>query len=435
MFLVLLSYLAFFSIALPDSMLGVAWPSMRLSFGQSLGAAGLIPPFGVAATLVSTLLTRHAVTRLGIGRLLAISTVLSAVGLVVSAVSPTMPVFLVSVVLLGLSGGAIDVTLNAYAARHFGPRRINLMHASYVIGAAASPALVTLFLQVGVSWRVPYLVVAGLQLLLATVFAVGARRWEASSQPGGSRKTHPRTVNQAQQVEQPRKTHPWAVNQAQRVERGRKTHPRTASGSAGGDPTRNWRPRTEIAAVVGIAAVVVQTGIESSVALWAYSFLTLGSGISAGMAGAAISGFWLMMFVSRVVLGSFAERLGSWATMGAGAIGLIVAAVLTFLGGAAPGSAIAGVLVFGLAAGPMYPLLVLTTRERTTLGGLDRLVALQAAASAVGAATLPPLFGFAMSASPSSFAPIMLAAALTAAALHLALRFTRARSDQGSSPE
>ncbi len=45
MFLVLLSYLAFFSIALPDSMLGVAWPSMRLSFGQSLGAAGLIPPF------------------------------------------------------------------------------------------------------------------------------------------------------------------------------------------------------------------------------------------------------------------------------------------------------------------------------------------------------------------------------------------------------
>lgn len=187
--------------------------------------------------------------------------------------------------------------------------------------------------------------------------------------------------------------------------------------------------------MVGIAAVVVQTGIESSVALWAYSFLTLGSGISAGMAGAAISGFWLMMFVSRVVLGSFAERLGSWATMGAGAIGLIVAAVLTFLGGAAPGSAIAGVLVFGLAAGPMYPLLVLTTRERTTLGGLDRLVALQAAASAVGAATLPPLFGFAMSASPSSFAPIMLAAALTAAALHLALRFTRARSDQGSSPE
>ena len=34
MFVVQLAYLAFFSIALPDSMLGVAWPSMRLSFDQ-----------------------------------------------------------------------------------------------------------------------------------------------------------------------------------------------------------------------------------------------------------------------------------------------------------------------------------------------------------------------------------------------------------------
>ncbi|HMR60118.1 MFS transporter, partial [Amaricoccus sp.] len=197
MFLVLLSYLAFFSIALPDSMLGVAWPSMRLSFGQSLGAAGLIPPFGVAATIVSTLLTRHVVAPLGIGRLLAVSTVLSAVGLVISAASPTMAVFLVSVVMLGFSGGAIDVTLNAYAARSFGPRRINL-HASYVIGAAASPALVTLFLQVGVSWRVPYLVIAGLQLLLAGVFAVGARRWQEAE---GRRRVHPWTENVDQRPE------------------------------------------------------------------------------------------------------------------------------------------------------------------------------------------------------------------------------------------
>lgn len=415
MFLVLLSYLAFFSIALPDSMLGVAWPSMRLSFGQGLGAAGLIPPFGVAATILSTVLTRHLVARFGIGRLLAASTLLSAVGLVVSAASPTMAVFLVSVVLLGLSGGAIDVTLNTYAARHFGPRRINLMHASYVIGAAASPAAVTAFLQLGASWRVPYLGIACLQLLLAGVFAVGASLWQ---QPERRRKTHPRTANPAQEPE-----------------RDRKTHPRTGSGAKDGDAEGNRRPRMEIAAAVGIAAVVVQTGIESSVALWAYSFLTLGVGISAGIGGLTVSGFWLMMFVSRVVLGSFAERLGSWPTMGAGAIGLVVAVVLTVVGVSVPAAAVAGVLMFGLAAGPMYPLLVLTTRERATSGGLDRLVAVQAAASAVGAATLPPLFGLAMSASPGTFAPIMLVAAATAAALHLVLRLSRARNDHRLSSE
>jgi MFS family permease len=156
MFLVVLAYLAFFSTALPDSMLGVAWPSMRISFQQPLGAAGLVPPFGVAATLVSTALAGVLVAQVGVGRLLALSTLLSAGALVVSATSTTLAQFLVSVVLLGLSSGAIDVTLNAHSARAFGPRRINFLHASYVIGAAASPLIVTISIQTGSSWRLPY---------------------------------------------------------------------------------------------------------------------------------------------------------------------------------------------------------------------------------------------------------------------------------------
>ena len=261
-------------------MLGVAWPSMRVSFDQSLGAAGLIPPFGVAATIASTLTTRHVVARIRIGRLLAVSTGLSAAGLVISAASPRLEIFLVGVVVLGLSGGAIDVALNAYAARHFGPRRINFMHASYVVGAAASPALMTFALQVGASWRWPYALVAIIQLLLTGVFALTASRWKTDGinlSATGSRSSHPR-------------------------------------------PRRFTVPSS-----IGIAAVVVQTGIESSAALWAYSFLTLSAGVSAGVAGITISGFWLMMFVSRVLLGSLAEKIGSWATMGVAALGLLVA--------------------------------------------------------------------------------------------------------------
>ena len=74
MFLVALAYLAFFSIALPDSTLGVIWPSMRLSFDQPTSAAGLVPPVGVAAGLISTSLSGYIVVRLGVGRLLAAGT-------------------------------------------------------------------------------------------------------------------------------------------------------------------------------------------------------------------------------------------------------------------------------------------------------------------------------------------------------------------------
>ena len=121
MFLVALAYLAFFSIALPDSTLGVIWPSMRLSFDQPTSAAGLVPPVGVAAGLISTSLSGYLVVRLGVGRLLAAGTLLSAAALGVSAASATFWQFLLSVFLLGLSAGAVDATLNAYAARAFGP--------------------------------------------------------------------------------------------------------------------------------------------------------------------------------------------------------------------------------------------------------------------------------------------------------------------------
>jgi fucose permease len=379
MFLVLLAYLAFFSIALPDAMLGVAWPTMRLSFGQSLGALGWVPPFGVAATVVSTFATRHAVARLGIGRLLAVSTLFSAAGLGITAASASVQTFLIGVVVLGLSGGAVDVALNAYAARNFGPRRINFMHASYVIGAATSPALVTLALQLGASWRTPYAMIAVLQLILAGFFTANARRWRFAVKPQAG---HP---------------------------------PRSA---------RRWSLFT-IPAGVGIAAVVVQTGIESSLALWSYSFLTAAADVPSDLAGLAVSGFWVMMFASRILIGSLAERLGSWTTMGAGAAGLITAAILILVGTASPIAALVGVLIFGVATGPMYPLLILTTADRTTPNNLDRLVAAQAAASAVGAATLPLLFGMAMNADPAMFAPIIAGAAASATLLHLAMRANR----------
>ncbi len=160
-------------------MLGVAWPEMRISFQQPISAAGSVPPLGVAATLISTTSSSHLLHRIGLGRLLAASSLLSAVALAGSAASPSMGLFLVSVVLLGLSSGAIDATLNAYAARAFGPRRINLLHpllvlttaertsaavadrmigfqaAASALGAAVIPALIGLAMGVSVGAFAP----------------------------------------------------------------------------------------------------------------------------------------------------------------------------------------------------------------------------------------------------------------------------------------
>lgn len=378
MFVVVLAYLAFFSIALPPSMLGVAWPSLQASFGVPLAAAGMVPPVGVAASLISTTQAARMARRIGVGPLLALGTLASGAAVAGSALCATWWQFLVSVAALGLASGAIDATLNAHAARRFGPRRINLLHAWYGVGAAVSPLIVTVALAIGGGWRAAYLVVAATLLVTGTVLAVGRHRW-----PSGP-------------LGEPGSTAALVV------------------------PARVWRTGT----VLGLAAVLVQTGLESAVAIWAYSFLTLHLGVDAVLAGGLASGYWITLVVGRLGFGRLAERIGAWAVM-ATAIGVLaVAAVLVNL--SYPAAGMASVVLFGLGCAPVYPLLVLTTAERTSPEAADQVVGLQAAASSLGAAVLPGLVGLALAQDPGAFAPATSALVVVAVAVHLLMRGRRA---------
>jgi fucose permease len=156
------------------------------------------------------------------------------------------------------------------------------------------------------------------------------------------------------------------------------------------------------------------------VALWAFTFLTVGQGVDPVAAGLLASGYWLVMFAGRVVLGSLAERVGAWPVLTGAAVGLIGAGLLAWLGG--PVGAMAGVLLFGLAAAPVYPLLILTTAERTSATGADAVVGYQSGASSVGAAMFPLLIGLAMDRSVVAFAPAITSLAVVAALLHVVMR-------------
>ena len=375
MFVIALAYLAFVSLALPPSMLGVVWPSMRLSFGQPLSAVGLVPPAGVIAGLISTSLAPYLVKRIGVGRILAIGTFGSVAALAVSAASTNMWQFLGSVVVSGLSAGAVDTTLNVFAARTFGPRRINMMHASYGLGAAASPLIVTAVIVSGLSWRWSYVTVLGLQLVVAVTFGVTWKRWDV---------------------------------------------PMPARAATASRTTRVWSTDS----VLGMLLAAVQNGIEAAVAIWAFTYLT-GLGVSIAVAGGLASGYWLTLVVGRVAFGSLAERIGAWRVM-ALAVGLLLAAsVLANL--ELPIPAMASVLLFGVGAAPMYPLLVLTTAERTSADVADRVIGFQAAASSIGNAITPGLIGLAIGFELRAFGWTIAALCVAAAAL-LLIMHRRART-------
>jgi len=376
----LLACLAYVSAALPGSTLGLLWPSMRTSFHQPLDALGIILVFGTAASVLASALAGRALQRLRMGALLASGTALVALALVIEAIAPSFWLVAFGSSLFGAGFGSVDAALNVYAANHFGPRQVNWAHASFGIGATIGPLLVTVLLNRGVGWRLVLAAFAGLLGLLGVVFVATRKNWENA----------PRAQARKKHLE------------------GRPS------------PTSKERP-ARLAVWSGLTFTAMETGIESGAGIWAYVYLARGHGLSDVGAGAAVSAYWAMMVVGRATLGPLAERTGPRFVLWLAVFGVIVGAALM----AAPGPVyfdVAGLMLLGLAAAPIFPLFTLTTSER--LGGLGtagtaHVVGLQVAASALGSAALPSGIGVAMGALGSrALGPFTLVLAVPMTALY-----------------
>ncbi|HEX8628862.1 MAG TPA: MFS transporter, partial [Catenuloplanes sp.] len=239
--LLLLAYLGFISLGLPDGLLGVGWPSIREEFGVPTGAVGLVLAVGTAGYLTSSVAAGFTIARLGVGWLLAGSTALASIALLGYSASPVLALMVALSLLLGLGSGAIDSGLNAYAAGAFGARHMNWMHAFFGLGVAIGPLIMTGVLQAGLSWRWGYGIVAGAQVLLAAAFARTAGAWAAD---------RPRPAERGAAPAVP----------------GRDTFTTPALWTSG-------------------AAFAVYTGVEVTAGLWAFTLLTEGRQVSAAVAG------------------------------------------------------------------------------------------------------------------------------------------------------
>ena len=80
-------YLVFFSVGLPNSMLGAAWPSIQGELSASAEWMGVIAAICAGGTILSSLLCVRIVNRLGISRTIFYSLLLTVAGLIGSGLS------------------------------------------------------------------------------------------------------------------------------------------------------------------------------------------------------------------------------------------------------------------------------------------------------------------------------------------------------------
>jgi fucose permease len=364
----------------------VAWPSLRDRFGLSQAGLGAVLTAGVAAYAVSGAVAGRLVAALGVGRLLAASSLLVTLGLAGYAAAPTWPLFVAAAPVIGFGSGAIDSALNGYAARHFPVRHVNWLHACWSVGATAGPAAMTAFLAASGSFRMGYAALAVALGALTVAFAATRRAFDGAPALGAG----------APAADDP------PVSAAVALRRG-----------------LVW---------LQIAIFFVYTGLEAGAGQWCFTVLRESRGLGVEAAGAWTAAYWGSIGAGRVVLGFAIDRVGPDRLLRM-ATATALAGALTFAASDGLAGRV-GLLVLGASLAPMYPTLMARTPARLGHAVTAHAVGFQVTAATLGTAAVPSALGLlAAEADVGAIAGAVAGVALAFVLLHEAvLAVTRGRN-------
>lgn len=374
--LLVLVFAGFVSLGLPDGLLGVAWPSIRQTFGLPLDALGALFLTTVGGYLAASLTSGWVVRRIGVGMLLALSALATSASLLTFALAPGWELVVLAGILAGLGGGAIDAGLNSYVALAHSPRLLSWLHACFGVGAATGPAIMLAVLDAGQPWRVGYAVVGAGQILLGLCFLLTRRQWQVA--PDLAPQPPLLLAGQGE-------TDASAPPPREAVGVG---DPMVGLMEEPGEGATHWPP----AVWLSIVLFLVYTGIETAAGQWAYTLFVEGRGVSAQAAGFGVSAYWGALAIGRVLAGLVANRAAPAMLTRWSMVGMLVGAVLLWLDLAAWLS-FAGLVVMGLAAAPVFPSLIGVTPLRFGAGRAPTVIGFQVGAAALGIAGLPALSG------------------------------------------
>lgn len=350
---ILLAYVAFIALGMPDGLLGVAWPSIRTGFSIPLDSLGFLLAAAVTGYTTSSFLSGWLISKVGVGRLLALSCALTGSALVGYTLVPHWWMMVLLGVVAGLGAGAIDAGLNTYVAANFGEGLMQWLHASYGIGITLGPIIMTMALTTLNSWRAGYRIVGGFQFLMATSFVLTLSLWK----------------NREEAQKETRHEKRLTEYKTPMVETMR-------------------QPRVWLSAILFFLYV----GTEITLGTWAYSLLTESRGIAAQTAGFWTGSFWATFTIGRVLAGLFAKRVGS-KTLVMGGVALAFIGAILLLWNPSQTMNLVAVAIMGFAIAPVFPAMMSGTSHRVSPKFAANTIGMQMAASGLGGAAIPGLVG------------------------------------------
>lgn len=342
--LLIIIYIAFISLGLPDSMLGAAWPVMQGELGLPLAGAGLVSMIVSGSTIISSLFSGVLIRRMGTGKLTLVSVLMTALALLGYSFSQNYLWLCIIAFPLGLGAGAVDAALNDFVARNFAARHMNWLHSFWGVGATTGPLIMAFMLNQTGRWQMGYRTVAIVQFTLVAILAISLPLWRRFPTPPS---------------------------------------PQTATGRGKRQRIRGMTPN--------LVAFFAYCAVEASTGLWAASFLVEQRGFSSVLAAGGASAYYLGITLGRFLNGFLSSHFDAKNLVRGGQAMILLGISLLFL--PLPILSLAGLMIIGLGCAPIYPTLLHETPRRFGAENSASLMGIQMATAYVGLTLMPPLLG------------------------------------------
>lgn len=347
--LLIVIFIDFIGLGIPDSLFGAAWPAINRDFGLPISAANAVTVTMTVCSIISSLMSSKLTEKFSTSKIAAVSTALTAVGLFGFSISKNIYMMFFFTLFLGFGAGAIDAVLNNYVAVHYRASHMNFLHCFYGIGVTLSPYLMSLALK-NRSWQSGYRLAFIIQLVISIIAFASLPLWQKNDRLSESSDEKSEKSSFAELIKLPGIKSTWLV-------------------------------------FFGSCALEYVGGT------WSSSFLVNSRGITVDRAALFVTVYYGGIAFGRFLSGILSSKLKPQQIILIGTI-LIIPAIFLVSQPFIPNLIAVGMFLIGLGNGPLYPNMVHLTPIRFGTQHSQAVMGSQMAAAYIGILSMPTLTGF-----------------------------------------
>ena len=388
--LLVIIYLSFISLGLPDSLLGSAWPVMHLDLGVSESIAGVVTMIISFGTIVSSLQSDRLTHKYGAGKVTAVSVFMTAAALFGFSISGKFWQLCLWAIPYGLGAGAVDAALNNFVALHYTSRQMSWLHCCWGLGASISPYIMGAALTGGMGWHGGYRMVSIIQVVLSAVIFLSLPQWKKTPKLNTDEAADRSSKKITEESEEKLKTES-EINITNKSVNEAGTEISDVPVDDGPIPLR------EVIRIPGAMFVFIMffayCAMEQTTMLWASSYMVGVKSVPTETAARFAALFTIGITIGRFISGFISNRLGDRNMIRLGAIVAGVGIVMITLPIEGTAFAIMGLIVLGIGCGPIYPSIIHSTPANFGADKSQAIVGMQMASAYVGTTFMAPFFG------------------------------------------